>query len=517
MLHSKNKTGPIVLVSKDIQYTFPFGYAYIAGYLKQQGEDVRVLFRPENPALYKRFAQEIIDLKPLVVGFGTIYPDLYEVERLIKILDKEGRDFPVAIGGQMVTPTPEFAVEVTGVDYGIIGEGEIIFHELVTALRNNESPLSVKGLVVRDGQEITTTGAGDYIHNLSELPSIPYELFPAEKWLNVGRFYTDLAQPHWRYNDRVIPIHGGRGCPFICNFCYHHSKPRYRAIEDMITEADMLIKKFNGNMLYFGDDLVLSSPKRAQDLIQAIAKLNYKIDYSVSCRFDILNRIDDETLKEMKRTGCRIMGLGIESGSQRILDIMNKKITVDEIISGLRRLKDVGILPTVSIMVGQYTETMEDAQQSMDLMLKTLRDNKNIQYAFTIATPFPGSELYDIALQKGLLKDHYDFYKRFDSVKQMSQVSVNLSDMSNEEVEFMRKKLESTYIQERNKIIGSKVVKVENLRKTAKIADSKIRTRIFNRADKGFVKLLKETYVKLYDSIQINLDKLRLKLFGLDY
>jgi len=408
-------------------------------------------------------------------------------------------------------------MEITGADYGVIGEGEIILYELVTALREQKSPSSVKGLIIRERNNMTLTGPGEYISDMSKLPPLPYDLFPSEKWLHIGRYYVNLGQPHWHFNDRVVAIHGGRGCPFNCNFCYHHSKPRYRSISDMMTEAGKLIKHYNANMLYFGDDLTLISPDRTRELTESIARLHRPIEYSVSCRFDILNRIDDGLLREMKRTGCRIMGLGIESGSQRILDIMHKRITVDQIITGLRRLKDAGILPTVSIMVGQLTETIEDVQKSMDLMLETLKYDKNINYAFTITTPFPGTELYNIALQKGILKNHYDFYKRFGLSKNMADVSVNLSYMSDEEVREARRKLKIAFETAKKKSIGYKADKVELLRTRTYRIYNILNNKLFDKLpDKGIFWLIKKQYTWLYELVQIILDKWRLYLLGIE-
>lgn len=515
MLKSKNTNGPIVLISKEISFAFPFSYAYLAGYLVQQGEkNVKILFRPEQRSPYDRkFIKKIIALKPLLVGFGSLYPDLYMVRELIKILKEEKCNFPIVIGGQMVTPTPEFAVEITEADYGVTGEGEITLYKLVSALRKQKIPSSVKGLVIRDGKNITLTGPGEYIEDLSKLPPIPYDLFPSENWLHVGRFYANRAQPHWHFNDRVVAIHGGRGCPFNCNFCYHHSRPRYRAISDMMAEADKLIKQYNANMLYFGDDLVLSSPDRAKELTKLIAKLHRPVEYSISCRFDILDRMDDELLHEMKRTGCRIMGLGVESGSQRILDIMHKKITVEQIITGMRRLKNAGILPSVSIMVGQLTETAEDVQKSMDLMLKTLKYNKNINYAFTITTPFPGTELYDIAFQKGILKEHRDFYRKFDINKQFSGVSVNLSNMSDAKVGEMHKKLKTAYEIEKRKQIGKTVAEIEKWRRRGYGLYKKTNRMFFDKfPDNQMLVLIKKPYTWIHELIQIILDKWRLHL-----
>jgi len=307
-------------------------------------------------------------------------------------------------------------------------------------------------LVIREHENIMNTGPGDFIEDLSNLPPIPYDLFSEERWLHIGRWYAEnRPQPHWHIEDRVINVHGGRGCPFRCNFCYHHSRPRYRPIDSMMGEAKQALERYDGNMLYFSDDLVLANPGRTKLLVESIGSLGRRIEYSVSTRFDILVRMNDSLLKEMKQTGCRIMGLGIESGSDRVLKVIGKNCTSEEIRTQLERLKNVGILPTVSIMVGQLTETKEDVEASIKLMQESVRINPYIQYAFTITTPFPGSPLYDLIFEKGYLHNDEEFYNRyFSSGSEWNQV-VNLSAMSDEEVIYMFKKIQSVYAAEKSK------------------------------------------------------------------
>ncbi len=492
MLNSKNTTGPVVLVSKEISYTFPFGYAYLLGYLMEKGENVKILFRPEDPNKYEKFVDEIIKLNPLLVGFGTLYPDIYPVEDIIKILKNRKHSFPIIVGGQMVTPTPEFITEKTGADYGIIGEGEIILHNLVKALRKKENTRNIRGLIINDEGKLINTGPGEFITNMSDLPRVPYELFQKEKWMNIGKYYVNIPQPQWLYKDKIADIHGGRGCPFNCNFCYHHSKPRYRSISDMIKDVERMISEYDINMIFFGDDLVLASPARAKELVEAINKLPKKIEYALSCRFDIIDRMDDQLLKALKKSGLRNVGLGVESGSQKILDTIHKRITVEQIKKGLRRLKDANIFANACIQIGQLDETNEDVQKSMDLMLEVLRYDKNINWSFTITTPFPGTELYDIALQRGLLKNHLDFYNKYGSGKRKFNLSVNLSKMTDQEIFDWQKKLLTTYRKEKRKLTGYTVWIIERLRMKSLKIYNKIIKIIDNFPQNTILKLLKK-------------------------
>jgi anaerobic magnesium-protoporphyrin IX monomethyl ester cyclase len=387
-------------------------------------------------------------------------------------------------------------------------------YQLVTALRKAKDVSSVAGLVIRDGNKIISTGQGEYIQDLSALPAIPYDLFPENQWLPIGRWYAaHHPQPHWRFDDRVINVHGGRGCPFKCNFCYHHSKPRYRKIPLMIAEGAEALNRFKGNMLYFSDDLVLATPKRAKALVAAIRSLNKPIEYSVSARFDILAKLDDQLLHELKETGCRIMGLGIESGSNRILKIIGKNCTAESILEGLERLKIAGILPTVSIMVGQSTETKEDVEASIDVMRKSVRSNPNIEYAFTIATPFPGSELYNHIFEKDYLRNDEQFYNLYFASSNEWQQVVNLSAMSDEEVITMYNKIRKVYRQEKSNALGRKVLMIRKLQiilgDMSRIFDNIIVRQLFNLDQSS---RLSKGYHLICDFTLPKLDRYRLKL-----
>jgi len=511
---SANRQGPVVLVSAPIAFTFPLSYAYLAGYLVERQERVVVLFRQANPADTVR---AIMDQRPLLVGFGSLYPELEEIRQLIGRLDQAGRSFPVVIGGQMVSPTPEFAVRVTRADYGIVGEGEITLHRLVVALREGSDPAAIPGLAIRAADQVLNTGIGAYIEDLASLPPIPYELFPLERWLMVGRWYTEnCPQPHWRFRDRVINVHGGRGCPFSCNFCYHHSRARYRPVETMLAEAQEACQRFSANMLYFSDDLVLATPQRARQLIDGLRTFGRRLPYSVSARFDTLARLDDELLCGLKETGCRIMGLGAESGSDRVLRLVGKNCTGAMIRDGLRRLRNVGILPTTSIMVGQHTETCEDAEASVALVRDTVREDPNIQYAFTVTTPFPGSPLYRTLLEEGHLRDDQEFYDRYFSKDRgtavWSQV-VNLSAMTDAQVQHYYGRLWQVYAEEKARSLGPAVRAVERLQRGVGRAHLAAERRILSRlASRSVGQAIGWTERWVYGGCQTGLERINLKL-----
>jgi anaerobic magnesium-protoporphyrin IX monomethyl ester cyclase len=515
----KNRNGPVVLVSQAIAFTVPFSFAYLAGYLKAKGEPVIILFRPANPADNQKFVREIMDLNPVLVGFGSLYPELNVIRDLIRHLDEAGRTFPVVVGGQMVSPVPEFAVQVTNADFGVIGEGEIILYELVQAIRHGSDVLSVKGLAVKDGGNITLTGPGDFIQDLSDLPPVPYELFP-DTWITIGKWHAEnYPLPFYKYDDRVITVHGGRGCPFNCNFCYHHSKPRFRPIPLIMAEAKEALERFDANMLDFSDDLLLANPQRARQLVSELRAWDRKISYRLSTRFDILSRIDDELLKDLRETGCRVIALGVESGSDRMLKIIGKNTTAENILFQLDRLKKAGILVNLSIMVGQYTETKEDVEASISLMKRSVENNPNVLYHFMITTPFPGSDLYDILKKNGYIKTDRDFYdayfSRVTENNKWTQV-FNLSAMTEQEVLAMYARINKSYAREKRRHLHPLALGIEAVMPKLGRLNTLINQKVFCNVRKGTaMKKIQQGYTAVFDHVVITLDKTRLRLRGL--
>jgi anaerobic magnesium-protoporphyrin IX monomethyl ester cyclase len=299
-------------------------------------------------------------------------------------------------------------------------------------------------------------------------------------------------------------------------FLLSPQRSRYRPVDLMLAEAEESLERFDGNMLYFSDDLVLGTPKRAMELVVGLRTLKRPIGYSVSTRFDILDLLDDDLLAEMKETGCRIMGLGIESGSDRILKIIGKNCTSAQIVRNLGRLKKAGIFPTVSMMVGQFDETRDDAEASIRLMVESVRENPNIQYAFTVTTPFPGSQLYHHIMKKGLLRDDEEFYERYFSGSSDWNMVVNLSRMSDEEVAAMHGKLTSMYYQEQRKALGRRVRIVSNVRRYwrgfNRLAEDKLVARLPKEGKSG---MASKAYTRTRDAITHKLEDVELNLRGL--
>ena len=201
---------------------------------------------------------------------------------------------------------------------------------------------------------------------------------------------------------------------------------------------------------------------------------------------------------------------------------MNKRITVEQIRSGMSRLHKAGILPATSIMVGNLDETREDVEMSRALMLDLVRENKNLAMNFSITTPFPGTDIYTAALERGLIRDHRDFYDRFRHGRDMTGLTVNLSQMGDDEVQAMRDSLEADFQRTQSELRGPAVTRIE--RRRSDLYDSFTRWRdrfevaaiqarttrpLYQAASAGM-----QAIEPVYHRLQRRLDRQRLELYG---
>ena len=417
----------IVLLSLDNGFTFSYGIPYLDAYLRKEGIEAKILF-PKIRNLNKRqVIKNIINLNPIIVGLGGLFHDIYEIKDIISGLEPYRNNFTIVIGGYLVTPIPEFALLKTNADIAVIGEGEIIFSNLVKTILGARDIRNVKGIAIRDGNKVILTGPGPFIEDLSGLPEIDYDKFPLDQFIKIFNYYKYVPQNSlYTPASRVFWIQTGRGCPFECNFCYHHSKFRVRKIPDVIREAKELTQRYRLNIVRFQDDLLTINKKRTLELCNAIIQEKLKIKYIVSGHFAIL---DEEMVRALKESGCIQISLGIESGSQRILDMIGKGTRVEKIDQVMRLIRKYEIDRGVSIQMGQPGETKQEIEKTVELLMKHI--DEYTTPSATITTPYPGSHLYGQAIRDGLIKGPEDFYNRY---KNISNISVNFSALSDKEL-----------------------------------------------------------------------------------
>ncbi|MHA1797333.1 MAG: B12-binding domain-containing radical SAM protein [Candidatus Helarchaeota archaeon] len=401
---------------------FPMGMAYIASALREVGHDVSIYSQDVYHYPESHLISYLMENQFDVVGISVI-GGYYQYQKLLKISKAintvPNRPFYM-IGGHGPAPEPEYFLKKTKADVVVIGEGEKTVVNLLDALQTNKPLSTVKGIAFLEKNKLIKTPPQELIEDLDSIP------FPAWDLFNMD-YYTLYRGPHITNSERCFFVLSSRGCPFRCNFCYRMDKGiRFRTHENVIKEIKILKEKYNVTYIMFVDELVMASPKRIKELCNAIIDNDLNIKWACNGR---LNYATPEILNQMKNAGCVFINYGIESVDDEILKIMNKNLTVKQIINGIEATKSVGISPGLNIIFGNIKENAKTLQKGVEFLLK-YDDHAQLRTIRPV-TPYPGCDLYYYAIKKGLLKDVEDFYENKHLNSDL--VSVNFTDLTDDE------------------------------------------------------------------------------------
>ncbi len=257
--------------------------------------------------------------------------------------------------------------------------------------------------------------------DIDSIPWPAYELFPMEQ-------YRLLRMPHCTHSDFVMPMLSGRGCTFTCNFCYRMDKGfRPRSPESIVEEILYLKKEFNISYIAFSDELLMSSKQRTIEICESFLKANLNIKWDCNGR---LNYATPEVLSVMKKAGCVFINYGIEAFDNDVLKKMQKALTINQINKGIEATLAAGISPGLNMLFGHIGDTRDSLNSAVDFLIK--HDDGAQMRTIRPVTPYPGSPLYNYAIEKGLIKDIRDFYENKHLNSDL--FAANFTELSEEEL-----------------------------------------------------------------------------------
>jgi len=389
----------VALVFPRIKYgehSPPLGLAYIASVLEKNGFNISIIdltFEKEFDFLRRRLKE----LEPKLIGITcqtTFAEEAFEAARISKTMIPRAI---IVLGGPHPTVLPEKTLEESGADIVVIGEGEYTFKEIAEKIEGGESFKEVEGICYKEGQNIRFSGERTLIDDLDGLPLPARHLFD-ERY---------LEHPE-------ITMINSRGCPFHCSFCQptlskiFGRKVRLRSPKNVVEEIKLVLATYGNKTIRFHDDTFTWNKKWTKELCDFIRKENLKITWNCKSRVDVIDR---ELVRMLKQAGCVRIDMGIESGSQRLLDeILNKGITIEQTKDAFKICYEQGMKTSAFIMVGIPTERPKEVLDTINLIEQMKIDDLNV----SIFTPFPGTKIFNFALEKGLLTaeswNNYDFY-----------------------------------------------------------------------------------------------------------
>jgi len=270
--------------------------------------------------------------------------------------------------------------------------GAVLTLRLCRALKKKKSLKGIPGLYLKKNGKVVNTGLAPLV-DLNKLPDLPYGL------VNVNDYLQRRGQV------LVLDMETSRGCPYRCRFCYnpHYNLGRWRALkaEIVLERLAFLRKKYNVRGIFFIDDEFFIDLGRARKIIEGLRKMNFSWSIQGVTARSIL-AMDDEYLRMLEEAGCEQLNIGAESGSPRILKMVNKGIGVEEILAVNRKLRPYKIMPWYYFMIGFPGETKKDAEKTLDLVLRLLEENPRAKISgIGCFTPYPGTPLFEEAKKRG--------------------------------------------------------------------------------------------------------------------
>jgi len=346
---------------------------------------------------WKNVVKEELEKKPLCVGItsmtGRQIGYALEISRYVKEVCR----VPVIWGGIHPSLLPESTLENQDIDIAVIGEGEVSFFELVKALASGESLKGIAGVWYKDNSRIIKNPSRNFTQ-LDDLPDLPLNLVPLNKYLPIFK------------GRRTYYIETSRGCPNQCGFCFNaaYNKNTWRAFSarKVIGELKYLYGNYNVRSFYVVDDNFFVDLKRAQGIAQGIVDEKLDIFWEVQgITINSALKMQDDYLELLVKAGMKKVHFGVESASEMILKLVNKRLKIEDVIKVNRRWSRYGIVMQYNFMCGFPGETMEDIRQTKDLVFQLMRENPNALISpLCPYTPYPGTALYQKSPEDGFIQ-----------------------------------------------------------------------------------------------------------------
>jgi len=377
-------------------FTPPLGLMYIAASLeKYTKHQIKILDCQAEQLNYNQLKTEIKKRKPDIIGITTLTFTLPDVIKTAKLAREINSKIKIILGGPHPTIYPEETAKIQEVDFCVIGEGEGVILKLIKKINNFNKIKQIKGIAFQEKNKIINTGQTDLIKDLNKLP------FPARHLTPYKKYFWSLSA--------LMPIttmFTSRGCPYKCSFCDRPALGklfRTHSAKNVVDEMEEC-QKMGIKEIFIYDDTFTVDRQRVLDICDEVKKRDFTIAWDIRARVDT---VDEEVLRKLKQAGCQRIHYGVEAGTQKILNVLRKGITLEMVERTFKLTKKIGIETAGYFMIGSPSETRKDILKTIQFMKKLNPDYVHI----TITTPYPATDLYRMGLEQKVLL--YDYWKEF--------------------------------------------------------------------------------------------------------
>ncbi len=367
----------------------PMHLLYLAAALRDRGYEVDVIDANAARMSKEEVAAQIRQGQPALVGVSLYSDILGHVRDLVRCIRQEVPEAKIVLGGPHVNAVPRQTLEqYSDVDFGLTGEAERSLVALLEAVLADGSVDDIAGIVYRQDGKIQEGPEPDF-PELSQIPRPAREL-------------VDWAYQEKRYHSIMVrskpvdTLFTSRGCPFHCGFCYNfRQKYRFRSADDVVDELAS-IRERGIRDVEICDDTFTGHRGRALEIFDKIIAQKLDISFRIKSRVDVFN---EDLAKKAKEAGVYLVAFGMESGSQRMLDAMNKKTTVAMNARACELTRKYRMLSHSSWIIGYPGETLESVEETVNFIRKNRPSTVNL----AVLRPYPATEAYEIAASSGAL------------------------------------------------------------------------------------------------------------------
>lgn len=381
----------------------PLGLAYTAAVLEKKGHDVKIMDCHAENLILKEVGQRIKKASPDLVGVYAMTPFVQTAYAIGRQAQRLG--ITTVVGGPQMMVYPRATMQNKVFDYGVAWEGEVSLPQLVEHLEGKREKRSVEGLVYWKGEEVKQN-PGKTLVNLDETP------FPARHLLPNQEYFSILAKKPFTTTTTA------RGCPFRCDYCFKsltEEEVRYRSPENVVREIQHCVDEHGTKSVWFYDDTFTLNKKHVRKVCEQIIEKGLNISWQAPTRVDL---VDSETLSLMKRAGCEMLRLGIESGSNKTLRLMNKGTNTQQAVTAVKKTKQAGIKAFGFFMLGYLNETEESIEKTIELSKRL-----GLDWAmFSNVVPYPKTPLYRRCVEQGVINDYWKNFTLEKTSEKMSPI-----------------------------------------------------------------------------------------------
>ena len=397
----------------------PYSLLQIASLLRKKGHKVDLIDANGEDIKYPAF-EKLLSEKDYDAVIFRFTPTTFDWDMLVATISKKYFNaFTIGICYTLGNFARTVLNEAKDLNFYIWHEYEVVAPELIDQLSTGGDLSNVAGIAYHCDGEIQVNKDAQPIQNYDDIPLPAYDL------LKSFQFYygnTKHGQP-------FTIMYSSKGCTYSCIYCtVAKTKWKARSAESVIGELLHLKNNYNIKTVMFFDETFTMDRKRVEKITQAIVDEKLNIKWYCNSRVDL---IDMDLLKKMKQAGCGAVSLGIESGSQKIMTGANKKASVEKASEAIKMVKDAGIKVNCSFIFGLPGENWDTVNETIDFVRQTLPTGAQ----FNVVAPYPGTKLYDIAIEKGWITKQTDFRGMFQHESIM-----RTDELTTEELESARKK-----------------------------------------------------------------------------